>query len=390
MRRGIVPVTIALLSSVVTPAAAHPVRVGRYAEIAYGIRADHPYATARGGPRRTGRLRGTAPHQEPMRMWERTLRHRRPRGPSIAADGTLYIGTIAGLTSLTPDGNERWSVRLGPVDAAPSLAPAGDVVALTRGGLVVRVSSEGLVRASANLGAPARGAALVLQDGSVLAITTDRRLHRLDPDLRSVYALELDDGGRSSGGRLVTGISLTTRGRLAVPSGTVLSFIDPAGRIERHVDLGGRASSPAAIADDGTLWVATVEGDVLAIDPSGRIRSRAEVGSRHYDGAAPVVGHDGALRLPTLGEGLVCIGPGGTERWRVPNPAGYNAPATIDDEDTTLIVDRGGRMFAIAADGTERWRVVLGTFTFQPAVLGPNGTIYVTTERGAVQAWRAR
>ncbi len=363
------------------PASAHPVRVGRYTEIPSGIRPDHPYPTARGGPRRTGRLRGVAPSVAPRRVWERTLRHRRLRGPVVAADGTLDVGTMDGLTSLAPDGTERWSVRLGTASAPPSLAPSEDVVVVTRGGLVAVVTHDGVVRFSADLGAPARGSPLVLDDGSVMIGTIDRRVHRLDANLRRVFAIELADGAGHT-------LSQTARGLIAVPGGRALTLLSPAGRVLREIPLGGRASAPAAVADDGTLWVPTVEGTLLAIDPEGQVRSRAELGSRHQGDAAHAIGHDGAVRVPTLTEGLICVGPGGTERWRVPDVAGLAAPVTIDAEDTTLFVDRGGRMMAIAADGTERWSVAVGTYTFQAPVLAADGTIYVATEGGDLQAWR--
>jgi outer membrane protein assembly factor BamB len=360
---------------------AHPVRIGRYAEIPYGIRPDHPYPTARGNAQRQGRVRGRAPASEPQRLWERTLRHRRPRGPTIAADGTLYLGTMGGLTALERDGIERWSVRLGAVHAPPSLAPGGDIVVVTGGGVVAIVAPEGVIRYSADLGAPARGSPLVLDDGSVLVSTIDRRIHRLDANLRHIFASEVPEGNAMT-------MALTQRGSLATTAGRMLTILDAEGRISREVALAGRASATPAISDDGTIWALTVEGVLHAIEPSGLVRARTELGSRHYDGAAPAIGHDGAVRIPTLSEGIVCVGPNGTERWRHANDAGYNAPASIDDADTTLAIDRGGRMLAIDASGAERWRVNIGTYSFQAPVLGEDGMIYVTTERGALQAWR--
>jgi outer membrane protein assembly factor BamB len=377
-RRLCVVIAIALIASI---AYAHPVRIGRYAEIPYGIRPDHPYPTSGGSSHRDGRVRGRAPAHEPQRVFERVLSHRRPRGPTIAADGTLYLGTMGGVSALGPDGVERWSVRLGTVHAAPSLAPSDDLVVVTRTGLVAIVSPEGVVRASIDLGSPARGSALVLDDGSILVSTTDQRVHRLDSSLRRVGVTELSNG-------TATPLSLTRRGLIAVAASHLLTLLDTDGRTLRQISLSGHASSAPAMADDGTIWMTTVEGIVHAIDPTGRVRSRTDVRSRHDDGAAPVVGRDGALRLPTRSEGIVCVGPGGTDRWRLPNEAGYSAPASIDEEDTTLAIDRLGRLIAVAADGAERWRVTIGTYAYQPPVLGPDGTIYVTTDRGAIQGWR--
>lgn len=387
MKRRLVPLALAssallaLTLSSLAPASARPVRIGQYTEIPYGIDPAHPFPTAGGGPRRDGRLRGVAPSNEPAMVWEHPLDERRPRGPTIAADGSLYLGTMSGLSALDPDGTERWSVALGPVHEAPSLAPGGDVVTVTRAGVVAVVSREGVVRRRVDLGAPARGSPLVLDDGSMLVGTIDRRLHRLDANLRSIFATTLEDGTGAPA-------SLGPRNVVAIPSGEALALLDASGRIQHQVGLGARATSSAAVADDGTMWVPTRAGMLFAIDPSGRVRSRTELGSRHYDGASPALGHDGAVRVPTLSEGLVCIGPGGTERWRLTNGAGYNAPATIDEEDTTLVLDRGGRLLAVDANGALRWQVAIGTFSFQPPVLAADGTIYVTTERGAIQAWR--
>ena len=232
---------LAIVTAMALPALAHPVRIGRYAEIPYGVDPRHPYPTWGGGPRRSGRVRGVAPAAEPVQLWERTLRHRRPRGPIIAADGTLYVGTMGGLTALGPDGIERWSASLGAVHATPSFAPGGEVVVVTRGGLVALVSPEGVVRHTADLGAPARGSALVLDDGSVLVGTIDGLLHRLDANLRPVLAVPLEAGAGST-------ISLAARGLLAVPAGRTLTLLDTAGHLRHQVALGGVATARSSRA----------------------------------------------------------------------------------------------------------------------------------------------
>lgn len=383
MKRAALALAVASLVSSV--ALAHPVRVGRYSEIPYGIRPDHPRPTGAGGPRRNGRVPGRAPVVQPVRVWNARLSHRRPKGPAIAADGTLYFGTDGGLTALAPDGTERWTARIGTVPSSPSLTPSSDVAVVTRGGLVALITPAGVMRRSTDLGAPARGSPLVLDDGSILVGTIDRRIHRLDANLRPVFVTTLADG-------TATTISLARRGTFAIATGRLLSLLDPRGALQRQVSLGGRATAPAAIADDGTIWVTTREGILLAIDPSGRVRSRTELGSTHYDSAAPAIGHDGAVRVPTMTAGIVCVGPTGTQRWAAAPSLGFQAPVSIDDDDTILVVERQhGSMLAIAADGTELWRVVLGAFSLEAPVLGADGTIYIATDqRGArVQAWRA-
>ncbi len=380
MRRALPWLALACLSSSV--AMAHPVRVGRYTEIPYGIDPRHPYPAARGGPDRAGRLRHLVPTERPDRMWERSLPHRRPRGPTIAADGSLYFATDHGLVSLDAEGVERWHLGSWAVDAAPSLTPAGDLVAVTRQGLVLLVSRDGVLRRSATLlGDSVRAPPLVLDDGSIVIGTMEGRVHRLDANLRRSFVTPLGDGAPSV-------VTRTRRGAFAVPAGTALVLLGPRGGLFRQVSLGGRATSPVAVADDGTLWTVTADGVLFGLDGGGRVRSRTELGTRHYAEAAIAVARDGSVRVPTMGGGLVCVGPSGAVRWAAGTDTVFMAPAVVDDAGTTLAVDRGARMVALDPEGAERWRVLLGAYTYDSPVLGADGTIYISTERGAVQAWR--
>lgn len=382
MKRPAVALAVGALVLVASSALAHPVPIGRYAEIPYGIRSDHPYPMARGDRGRTGRLQGTVPRERPTLAWQRSLPSRTPRGPTVSADGHLYLGHRGGLTSLSADGSERWHARVGHVVGAPSLAPGGDLVVVTRRGRVSSVTPAGVVRRTQHLGVEARAPALVLDDGSVLVGTIDARVHRLDANLRPVHVVELGQGSNRNP------VALSRRGEPVVAAGRAVWVLGPRGSILRQVGLSGRATAEPTVADDGTLWIPTVEGVLHAIDPSGRVRTRTELGGRHYDGASPAMGHDGAIRVPTLTSGLVCVGPAGTVRWSAPVQVGFQSPAAIGARDTTLIIDRGGVMHAIDHEGAELWSVTLGTFTYESPVLAADGTIYVTTESGNVRAYR--
>ncbi|MBX3274051.1 MAG: PQQ-binding-like beta-propeller repeat protein [Sandaracinaceae bacterium] len=379
MRR--IALALALSSATASVALAHPVRVGRYAEIPYGIDPAHPHPMVAGGPARAGRLRGRAPLERPDRIWERELSQRRPRGPTIGADGTLYFATDRGLVALDADGIERWAVGQWHLPAAPSLTPAGHVVAVSREGFVIDVTPEGVVHRTASLGEPVRGAPLVLDDGSVIVGTLASRVHRLDASLRRTAVTAVPES-------VTAALARTRRGGFAASAGRWLVLLSPDVRSLRQISLGVRASGHPAVADDGTVWVPTADGVLFAIDGRGRVRTRTELGARHYDDAGLAIGRDGAVRVPTNGGGVICVGPGGTPRWSAATDTVFMGPAAIDEDDTTLVVDRGARLYAFGADGAERWRLLLGAYTYDAPVLGANGTLYVSTERGVVQAWR--
>ncbi|MGF1466280.1 MAG: PQQ-binding-like beta-propeller repeat protein [Sandaracinaceae bacterium] len=372
-----------LAAALAAPSAlAHPVRVGRYAEIPFGIAPEHPYPADRGGPRRTGRMRGRVPIGAPARVWAVSPGHRSPRGPTIAGDGTLFFGTTGGLVALGPDGRERWSLRVGPVGDAPSLAPSGALVASTRTGRLVVVSPDGVLLRQIEVRATVRGAPLVLDDGSILLTSRDRRLRRFDADLRLERSVLLPE-------EPIAAPSRTAAGPLAVGAGSQLVLATLRGEIARRISLGSPLTAEVVVADDGTLWALTRSGAVLALDGRGNVRFRVDLGTRLNGGASAALGPDGALRVPTLAEGVVCIGPGGTERWRHAGASGFTSALSVDEDSTVLGVDHENHLVALEASGAERWRVGLGGFSVEAPIVTEDGLIVVALESGQIQAWRA-
>ena len=61
---------------------------------------------------------------------------------------------------------------------------------------------------------------------------------------------------------------------------------------------------------------------------------------------------------------------------------------SVDAGGTTLVVSGRRELLAVAADGRVRWSVSVGRRTFAAPVLGADGTIYVATFGGFLQAWR--
>jgi outer membrane protein assembly factor BamB len=75
-------------------------------------------------------------------------------GPALAADGTLYLGTVAQevrgnplvhyLSAITPDGQEKWKLQIhGMVRDAPAIAPDGRIYFTTDQGYVYGASDAG-------------------------------------------------------------------------------------------------------------------------------------------------------------------------------------------------------------------------------------------------------
>ena len=374
-----------------TPVArARPVPIGRYVEIPYGVSADHPYPTFGGDAQRTGRTSVAAPRTAPILRWEARLSAGRPSTPAVAADGTVYVGSSSGLAAVAPDGTVAWNMRVGSVAGTPSLTPSGDVAFGTHAGALLLVSPIGEIRSRSAVGGPVRGSPLILADGSIVVSALNQAVHRFDADGRRIFRTDLPF-------QTLAAPAWDDRAGILVPAGGDLYFLRVSGGVHDHVSLGATIVAGPLIAADGTIWILTQDGALHGLERQGRIRSRTELGEAVTMTSAIAIGRDGAVRV-SLQNGVVCVGPNGTVRWRVQGEGAFDAMTLGRDDVLLSIADvirqeaggrqvRTGQLVAIGPNGGVLWRVDLGTRADVAPVLGADGTVYIATTRATVQAW---
>lgn len=363
-------------------AEARPVRVGRFVEIPYGISSSHPWRTGGGDPMRTARSSVVAPSQPPNQQWIAETGTGRSHAPAIDESGMLYVAGQRGLSAVGPDGTVRWTSRgLGSISGTPSLTPDGY--------LAVGVPSELMVVGAARVRARSSlrgvlGSPLVLDDGSIVAVASSPSMvvQRVDADGHRMFSSIIRTRPRGSAAQ--------SGALIAVPIGHELVWMNVQGSVHRRVELGSEIALGPAIASDGAAWVATTDGVVAAVAPTGRVLTRVALEIEPTFVSNLAIADDGSVRVPTVDAGLLCIGPNGTERWRVEALAPVTGGITVDAEGTTLLVRRGpDRLSAVGDDGQIRWNVEVGNNGGDAApVLGADGTIYVATFGGELQAWR--
>lgn len=293
---------------------------------------------------------GQSPYEGPQTnklKWQFTL----PGwGSSVAigADGTVYVGTNAGvLFALKEDGTEKWQFELPTVEVTP---PADWSEAEKE-----ELSKRGF-RASINdvsIGPNGRiyfGEAFHLWKGSTTTGFTvpeyERKLYALDPNGSLEWTLTV---GRRD---IATHISIDPNGTLYF--GTVKGpyqeaecrfyAVNPAGQEKWSVLLSSSGTLlSAALAKDGTIYVG---GDKLrALDPTdGSLKWEYDIQTTTSIAAAPAVGRDGTV--------YVCTRPGTKEDY--------------------------SKLFAIRPDGTQKWELDVGVMETSPA-LSEEGTIYITS-----------
>lgn len=127
-----------------------------------------------------------------------------------------------------------------------------------------------------------------------------------------------------------------------------------------------------AIGPDGTVYVATGDQGLLALNPaSGRVLWR----DGSATGGNPVIDADGTIHYP--GDGLLnALNPNGTVKWRFV-PAQPATNLALAPGGTLIASDWSGNVCAYGPDTVLQWERDLGEPRARtPTVVGPDGTIY--------------
>ena len=360
-------------------ARAERVAIGGFQPVAFGVSRGHPYPIEGGDGRRTGRSDARAPAAKPSLLWAKRQPMRRLQPPAIAADGTLYVAGEGGVVALGSDGTQRWFVNSGAFEHTPALTPRGELLLIERSGALLLVDRQGQAK-RVNTPDPLVGSPLVTDQGTVVAGTREGAVRVFDLSGSQLTAI----GPRHAPPVRVAALD----GGLIASMGKddqLLLFSVHAGLDARH-HLPHESLAGPVVADDQTVFWVSDDGSLLGSSPTGRLRVSAQLGTTGLR-ASPAVGRDGGVRIGVYPRVLVCIGGSGDERWRR-GLDGEPGDVTLDVDDTALVVTDRGSLYALEADGALRYRLALRARDVGRPVLGGDGTIYLVTRSGWVQAWR--
>lgn len=333
--------------------------------------------------------------------------------PVVADDGTIYINTLGYyvdgggnsynfgfLWAINPDGSEKWRYETGNFKAGSgSMAP--------------------WLRASAAIG----------HEGTIFIVSDDGVLHAVNPDgtLKWKFISYENKGWlRGLDGKppivgLDGTIYFAAEGEFKLfdmsKREARLFAINPNGSLKWDFTLleGKLFASeyPPCIGPDGKIYVDNGDGKITmlyAINPNGTKAWEFPVGM--MAASSPVVGADSTVYIGGWSYvssqyriKLFAIHPDGTEKWRFPksgDPEKYGNqlanPVIGADNNiyfgyhTSSYAGGDGRLYALRPDGSPLWSNPpnLGTIGNSPAVIAPDGTLYVGTGEGSTEIYRGK
>jgi outer membrane protein assembly factor BamB len=307
-----------LLGDTTAPDAGTDVPLGDVCGDSQGLEKDAPWPMRGGCPKRGGVSSSTGPQNATLK-WSVEL----PAGessPAIAADRLVWVGTADhDVVVLSPGGVVQNALHTG---GAVSSSPARSAT-----GLTVIGSSDGSLYGVDRFASPDAGA-----DGGDAG----------------------DDGGDAS----------TDDGG---------GGFRPA-RAVFKLPLAPISSSPA-IGGDGTIYVTTAAGKLVAVAADGSV-AKWQVTTNDTLGSSPALALDGTVYVGSSDGKLYAFTRDGTAKWAFDAGGMALGSPVIGGDDTVYVGSAAGKLYAVGPDGKLRWTYASGgAITGAPCVRG--GVVYV-------------
>jgi len=174
---------------------------------------------------------------------------------------------------------------------------------------------------------------------------------------------------------------------VATLGGDVLALDRRDGARRWSIALGDRVYATPLVHEDGTVFVGTDAKKLVGIRPDGRIAFRLDVEGEAD--TAPAFTKEGNVVL-AAGKRVYAVRPRGDVVWQYAAGAKvYTAPAVTEDG-LVVVGAQDHRVHAIDTNGTRAWSVDLGADVDGAAAIGDDGTIYVGTDARELVALDAK
>jgi RHS repeat-associated protein len=274
--------------------------------------------------------------------------------PAIGSDGTIYFGSGDKLYALTSSGEFKWSFTAdGFIDTAPTLAPDGTIYVGTNPGTLYAVTSNGSFKWSFHQPGNFASTPAVGSDGTVYIGSNFSFVHALTASGTLKWSFR-------TLGSVSASPAIGSDGTIYVGSwGGILYALTPSGALRWSARADGPFESSPAIGSDGTIYVGSDDGYLYAVTADGRAKWAASTGAPVQ--SSPAIGADGTVYFLSNNGIVYAATASGTAKWalRIADPLPSNHGSL-----SSPTIGRDGTIYVGFADGNT-YAVGVPVFTCQ-------------------------
>jgi outer membrane protein assembly factor BamB len=159
-----------------------------------------------------------------------------------------------------------------------------------------------------------------------------------------------------------------------------LYCLDTTGKQRWSLHLGDELYSTPALGADGTIYVGTDKGMLVAVAPNSKKKWSFKTGDEIA--GSPTIGLNGLIYMTS--DSVYCLDPKGRKRWAFGAPDGdyFYASAVVDKDGVVYVGNTDGFLYCIGADGRQQWRAPVpeGDEIRPEVVVGTDSAFYFGTD----------
>jgi outer membrane protein assembly factor BamB len=176
------------------------------------------------------------------------------------------------------------------------------------------------------------------------------------------------------------------------PDGTIylgtfagqLLAITPDGSRKWLFRAGREIKSSPAVGGDGTIYFGCRDRHFYAVTPEGKKKWQFKTGA--WVDSSPAIALDGTLYFGSWDTNFYALTPGGEKKWQFPTGGPIVSSPAIGQDGRIYFGSHDRKFYCLAPDGTKVWEFGTGDSIISSPAIDQDGTVYFTSVDGSCYA----
>lgn len=200
--------------------------------------------------------------------------------------------------------------------------------------------------------------------------------------ITNLWRLRLPDYGSESSPALATDGTIY----LGTFYGWLLA-VTPDGKVKWKFKSDSEITSSPAVALDGTIYFGSRDRKCYALKPAGKLKWAFT--TEGWVDSSPAIETDGTIYFGSWDHNLYALNPNGSLKWKFATSNVVDSSPAIGADGTIFFGSHDKNLYALKPDGTLKWKFTTGGEIISSPAIGTDGTIYFTSTDGSFYALAA-